>query len=137
MARPNKFAEMVKIARENEGEEESVAVRDRGRPAGGKRSNPDYVTTTIFLRKDTKKKAATILLNRERIYRAYWSGFCRSGSTTIRKCENVQMCKYEIHNFINTNNEGGPSGQGSPPDTTLRIKEGYGHPTGFVHRRYD
>ena len=64
MARPNKFAEMVKIARENEGEEESVAVRDRGRPAGGKRSNPDYVTTTIFLRKDTKK-AATILLNRE------------------------------------------------------------------------
>ena len=65
MARSNKFAEMVKIARENEGEEESVAVRERGRPAGGKRSNPDYVTTTIFLRKDTKKKAATILLNRE------------------------------------------------------------------------
>jgi hypothetical protein len=64
MARSNKFAEMVKIARESEGEE-GVAVRDRGRPAGGKRSNPDYVTTTIFLRKDTKKKAATILLNRE------------------------------------------------------------------------
>jgi hypothetical protein len=63
MARPNKFAEMVKIARESE--DEVVAVRDRGRPAGGKRSNPDYVTTTIFLRKDTKKKAATILLNRE------------------------------------------------------------------------
>jgi hypothetical protein len=63
MARPNKFAEMVKIARESE--DDVVAVRDRGRPAGGKRSNPDYVTTTIFLRKDTKKKAATILLNRE------------------------------------------------------------------------
>ena len=63
MARPNKFAEMVKIARESE--DEVVVVRDRGRPAGGKRSNPDYVTTTIFLRKDTKKKAATILLNRE------------------------------------------------------------------------
>ena len=65
MARPNKFAQMVRVARENEGEEESIAVRDRGRPPGGKRSNPDYVTTTIFLRKDTKKRAATILLNRE------------------------------------------------------------------------
>jgi hypothetical protein len=54
---------MVKIARESE--DEVVAIRDRGRPAGGKRSNPDFVTTTIFLRKDTKKRAATILLNRE------------------------------------------------------------------------
>ena len=63
MTRPNKFAEMVKIARESE--DEVVAIRDRGRPAGGKRSNPDFVTTTIFLRKDTKKRAATILLNRE------------------------------------------------------------------------
>jgi hypothetical protein len=64
MARPNKFATMVKVAREN-GEENIETIRDRGRPAVGKRSNPDFESTTIYLRKDTKRRAATILINRE------------------------------------------------------------------------
>jgi len=32
---------------------------------GGKRSNPDYSPTTFFVRKDTKRKAARLLEDRE------------------------------------------------------------------------
>ncbi len=62
MARTNKFANMVKVAREYGDDDE---VRGRGRPAVGKRSNPDYESTTIYLRKNTKRKMAVILLDRD------------------------------------------------------------------------
>jgi hypothetical protein len=35
----------------------------RGRPATGKRSDPDYETTTVFLRRDTKTAAAKLLID--------------------------------------------------------------------------
>lgn len=34
----------------------------RGRPATGKRSDPDYESTTVFLRRDTKTAAGRLLL---------------------------------------------------------------------------
>jgi hypothetical protein len=37
--------------------------KNRGRPATGKRSDPDYESTTIFLRRDTKSAAAKLLID--------------------------------------------------------------------------
>ena len=90
MARPNKFAEMVKIARENEGEEESVAVRDRGRPAANAATQ---ITSRrrSFCARIRRRRRQQSCLTVKRIYRVYWSGFCHSGSTTMQKCENVKM----------------------------------------------
>jgi|ERR1700692_840511 hypothetical protein len=42
----------------------SVATKGPGRPAG-KRSNPDFESTTVFLRKTTKKSANRMLEDRE------------------------------------------------------------------------
>jgi hypothetical protein len=79
---PNKFARMIQTAREHQaptGDEArevepqeqpapkarppaAPAPKGRGRPATGKRSDPDYETTTVFLRKDTKTAAARLLI---------------------------------------------------------------------------
>jgi hypothetical protein len=69
----NKFAKMMETARVHQApaNDEKVIVptpaplpgpRGRGRPATGKRSDPDYETTTVFLRKSTKMGAARLLL---------------------------------------------------------------------------
>jgi hypothetical protein len=50
----NKFAGVLKGARQHS--DTPILVRSVGRPAG-KRSNPDFEPTTIFLRKVTKKTA--------------------------------------------------------------------------------
>jgi hypothetical protein len=79
---PNKFARMIQTAREHQastGDEASdlspqeqpipkakptasPSPKGRGRPATGKRSDPDYESTTVFLRKDTKTAAAHLLV---------------------------------------------------------------------------
>jgi hypothetical protein len=79
---PNKFAKMIQTAREHqapaddeareiEPQEEPIpktrmlapsSSRGRGRPATGKRSDPDYESTTVFLRKETKNAAARLLV---------------------------------------------------------------------------
>jgi hypothetical protein len=79
---PNKFARMMQTAREHQASaatdtpEEpkikqpaqtlarppAVSPRGRGRPATGKRSDPDYESTTVFLRKETKIAAARLLI---------------------------------------------------------------------------
>jgi hypothetical protein len=76
----NKFAKMMQTAREHQAPTGDDAPepqqrpqptarpatvqlpRGRGRPATGKRSDPDYETTTVFLRKETKTAAARLLL---------------------------------------------------------------------------
>lgn len=85
---PNKFARMIQTAREHqaptgdeipelrpqESQEQpkpkagpaSTEPRGRGRPATGKRSDPDYESTTVFLRKETKTAAAHLLLAEKR-----------------------------------------------------------------------
>ena len=37
--------------------------KGRGRPATGKRSDPEYESTTVFIRKETKAAAARLLLD--------------------------------------------------------------------------
>lgn len=81
---PNKFAKMMQTAREHQNpapddgtpelpppeRSQSAArpipvsqlSRGRGRPAIGKRSDPDYESTTVFLRRETKIAAARLLL---------------------------------------------------------------------------
>jgi len=79
---PNKFARMIQTAREHQAPTDDDAAelmrlqqptskanpahapgpKGRGRPATGKRSDPDYESTTIFLRKDTKTAAARLLI---------------------------------------------------------------------------
>jgi len=79
---PNKFVRMIQTAREHQastGEETtdllpqeqpipkarpiaSSSSKGRGRPATGKRSDPDYESTTVFLRKDTKTAAVRLLV---------------------------------------------------------------------------
>lgn len=80
----NRFTQMIKTARdhgvENEQQEHEPEVTapappktrpmpapkvttSRGRPATGKRSDPDYESTTVFLRRDTKKSAAKLLID--------------------------------------------------------------------------
>jgi hypothetical protein len=80
---PNKFARMIQTAREHQARssEETPEIapeeqpppktapparppapKGRGRPATGKRSDPDYESTTVFLRKDTKTAAARLLI---------------------------------------------------------------------------
>ena len=72
----NKFAQMMANARNleplEEKTEQTIPITDpsenrkeRGRPATGKRSNNEYASTTVFLKKKTKKAAAQILLNRD------------------------------------------------------------------------
>lgn len=74
----NKFAQMMANARNLEPLEEKTEQtqqtaadhppenrKERGRPATGKRSNNEYASTTVFLKKKTKKAAAQILLNRD------------------------------------------------------------------------
>jgi hypothetical protein len=80
---PNKFKKMMETAREHQApaldtppalppddppipqsRPTTPAVsKNRGRPATGKRSDPDYESTTVFLRKQTKTAAAHLLLN--------------------------------------------------------------------------
>jgi hypothetical protein len=77
----NRFTRMLQTARDSKPPEEGEQPREaevppppqpktiavprngRGRPATGKRSDPDYETTTVFLRKDTKLAAARLLLD--------------------------------------------------------------------------
>lgn len=63
MARPNnRFRTMIKTARgEQEEGDEAVAVKKLGRPVKGKSSNPDFESTTIYLRKEVKHRALRIL----------------------------------------------------------------------------
>ena len=63
MARPNnRFRTMIKTARGEQQEGgDAVAVKKLGRPVKGKSSNPDFESTTIYLRKDVKHRAARIL----------------------------------------------------------------------------
>lgn len=77
----NKFARMIQTAREHQATDQKdpslpKTPKDRprptasatppkgarGRPATGKRSDPDYESTTILLRKTTKTSAARLLL---------------------------------------------------------------------------
>jgi hypothetical protein len=81
----NKFAKMIQTAREQQADADqdetpppseveasakpkaapkaaAAPAKGRGRPAVGKRSDPDYETTTVFLRRDTKLAAARLLL---------------------------------------------------------------------------
>lgn len=81
----NRFARMVQVAREHQADnapelaeqEEVPSMQEqppvsvphrtapkngRGRPATGKRSDPDYESTTVFLRRDTKTAAGHLLL---------------------------------------------------------------------------
>lgn len=72
----NRFTRMLQTARENTTAEDEAEVttpapptskpavtrNGRGRPATGKRSDPDYETTTVFLRRDTKTAAARLLV---------------------------------------------------------------------------
>jgi hypothetical protein len=79
----NRFARMMEVAREHQAadaarpEEEvkepplqttvrstsrrNVAKSGRGRPATGKRSDPAYESTTVFLRRETKLAAGRLL----------------------------------------------------------------------------
>jgi hypothetical protein len=79
---PNKFKQMMQTAREHQATTGDAPTeepaqeqptpkakrapaterRGRGRPATGKRSDPDYESTTVFLRKETKTAAAHLLL---------------------------------------------------------------------------
>ena len=63
MARPNnRFRTMIQTARgEQEEGGDAVAVKKLGRPVKGKSSNPDFESTTIYLRKDVKHRAVRIL----------------------------------------------------------------------------
>jgi hypothetical protein len=68
----NKFKRMLDTARNQPEVEDSypepqteLTDSKRGRPATGKRSNPEYASTTIFLKKSTKKAAAKILINEQ------------------------------------------------------------------------
>jgi hypothetical protein len=78
----NKFTRMIQTAREHQApsgdETPEIAPQEqpipkttsavtpipkgRGRPAIGKRSDPNYESTTVFLRKDTKIAAARLLI---------------------------------------------------------------------------
>ena len=80
----NKYIRMVQMAREHQaamegqdeegdGEEKTPVdlkprarpvgrTAQRGRPATGKRSDPDYRSVTVFLRRDTTSAAARLLL---------------------------------------------------------------------------
>jgi hypothetical protein len=51
---------MMRTAREEKAESNG-ATTTRGRPIKGKSSNPDYESTTIYLRKDVKHRALRIL----------------------------------------------------------------------------
>jgi hypothetical protein len=82
----NRFTRMLQTARGAEPEEVAPVVADvsapveetkskphvvtarngRGRPATGKRSDPDYDSTTVFLKRSTKKAAAKVLLDDEK-----------------------------------------------------------------------
>ena len=76
----NKFAKMLQTARENQATDQEqelspqprrprntvsirAATKGRGRPATGKRSDPNYESTTVFLRSATKAAAARLLLD--------------------------------------------------------------------------
>ena len=63
MARPNnRFRTMIKTARgEQDDDGNNTSVKKLGRPVKGKSSNPDYESTTIYLRKDVKHRAGRIL----------------------------------------------------------------------------
>lgn len=62
MARPtNRFRTMIKTARGQDDRDDATTTKTRGRPVKGKSSNPDYESTTIYLRKDMKHKALRIL----------------------------------------------------------------------------
>jgi hypothetical protein len=83
--KPNKFARMLQTAREHQAptgtetpevrpheqaepqaKPASTEPKGRGRPATGKRSDPDYESTTVFLRKETKTAAARLLVGEKR-----------------------------------------------------------------------
>ena len=63
MPRPNnRFKTMIRTARGEQAESNGeTATKTRGRPIKGKSSNPDYESTTIYLRKDVKHRALRIL----------------------------------------------------------------------------
>ncbi len=82
MSDANRFTNILKTAQENADRpaEDTTAVATAqppakaqrpaprmsqhvGRPLTGKRSNPDYESTTVFLRRDSKLAAARILLD--------------------------------------------------------------------------
>ena len=75
----NKFAKMMQTVREQQADADqddaqptpeiqaaaktkAAPSKARGRPTLGKRSDPDYETTTVFLRRDTKLAAARLLI---------------------------------------------------------------------------
>ena len=62
MARLNRFTNIMKTARAGQEDDNGATVtKARGRPVKGKSSNPDFESTTIYLRKDVKHRAARIL----------------------------------------------------------------------------
>lgn len=55
----NKYTNMLRIAHgEDELDGDSIAVKERGRPARGKRSDPAYESTTILMRTSIKDEVA-------------------------------------------------------------------------------
>ena len=74
MSKENRFSEMFKVARHSEEMNEvaepgsvtasSISTRavKKSRPVG-KRSDPDFAPTTVFVRNDTKRKAYQRLLD--------------------------------------------------------------------------
>jgi hypothetical protein len=68
MPRPkNKYTDMLKIAQgESETSNNDVAVRERGRPMKGKRSDPAYESTTILMRASIKEEVARLFPGRKR-----------------------------------------------------------------------
>jgi hypothetical protein len=77
----NRFARMMEVAREHQASDvdppetppqeqepappakpRAASKGGRGRPAIGKRSDPDYETTTVFLRRETKTAAGRLLM---------------------------------------------------------------------------
>jgi hypothetical protein len=63
----NKYTNMLKIAHgEDESGADAVAVKERGRPLKGKRSDPAYESTTILMLASIKEEVARIYPGRKR-----------------------------------------------------------------------
>ena len=64
---PSKYLAMLKTARgEDDSENNAVAVKGRGRPTTGKRSNPAYETTTILMLGSIKEEVAHLFPGRKK-----------------------------------------------------------------------
>lgn len=70
MTKTSKFANIISTARQGEApaapetQANQPIAKTRGRPAGGKRSNPEYEQVTAYIRRDTYKAVKIALLER-------------------------------------------------------------------------